>query len=424
MRILTTVSVATVTFGAATICFAQGPAPTPPPAGTPATETGAAAPTAPPTTDAAALEAAAAAAAPKPNAGAAAPFADNAKAKAIYQDSKERVQKQIDDLLEVPETPAAFALGLSADVVARPTTLREATGSIKTIIGADGKLIPGAAIEVAPLYATFTRDKTVEQWKADWFQTFLSSFRISVATASDPKAADPDNAPTLLAVGARLGYDGTDPRYHAHAVEKLEEGLAKCAADRETNLFKDTNEGEAASVMKPECAFGKLEEEVVSSLSGLRFELAGTTIYADRAGATDAETNYRGWQGWLASEYRFSGDTGVGLGVDYRLDVVPGPNPNAFRAGARFNRESDLFTVSLAGAYATRTASTDDTERDNWLDVGATLAAKINDTAALSLGAQWQKNIDRDQSDLIILLAITNSAGEPVFERHVPVAPK
>lgn len=422
MRAFTSLSLSAATLSAASICFAQvppaaAPAPTPP-AGTEAPA--AATPTpAPPSVAAPAAASASPAPFPTNGEGVATPVAStNAD---TYKASQERVQKQIDELLEVPETPAAFSLGLSADVVARPSTLREAAGSLKTIIGPDGKLIPGAAIEVAPFYAPFTRNKTAEQWRNDRVETLLASFRLSVATASDPRAVDPDNAATLLAIGARIGYDGTDPRYHQEAVKAIQDELAKCAPPPDDNHFPPgAVEGQAGSVETPDCGFEKAETEIVENLSGLRWELAGTSIYSDRK-VNDNDANFRGWQAWLAGEYRFSSSSGLGLGLDYRLSEVPGPNPKAFRVGARYNRESDHFTLSVAGAYANRTAisSTDDTAKDNWFDAGATLSAKISDTNALSLGAQWQKNLDTKQSDLIIVFAVTTSSGEPVFQKYM-----
>jgi len=417
MRSFASLSLFAVTLSAASVCFAQVP-----PAAAPAPNT----PTAAETPGAGAPPQAPA---PAETSGSPAPFPAGGEPVAaalavtnaeIYRASKERAEKQIDELLEVPETPAAFSLGLSADVVARPTTLREAAGSLKTIIGPDGKLIPGAAIEVAPFYGPFTRKMTAEEWRDNTFYRLLASFRLSVATASDPKAADPDNAATLLALGARIGDDRTDPRFHQDAVKAIKGELAKCAPPADVNPFGNgAVAGQPASVQQP-CEFEKVEKEIVDDLSGLRWEVAGTSIYADRK-VNDTDANFRGWQAWAAGEYRFSSSSGLGLGLDYRLTEVPGANPKAFRVGARYNRESNHFTLSVAGAYANRTAvsSTDDTAKDNWFDAGATLSAKLSDANSLSLGAQWQKNLDTKQSDLIIVFAVTTSSGESLFQKYM-----
>jgi hypothetical protein len=47
------------------------------------------------------------------------------------------------------------------------------------------------------------------------------------------------------------------------------------------------------------------------------------------------------------------------------------------------------------------------------------LSAKINEANSLSLGAQWQENLDAKQSDAVIVFAVTTSTGESLHKKYM-----
>ena len=335
--------------------------------------------------------------------------ADNAQR---FDASAKRIDKTLDDLLEVPETPAAFALGLSADVVARPSSLKEVAGALKTVVGSNGKLLPGAALELAPFYRLVTRDVTAEKWATEWYRPLLSGFRLSLATAADPRATDPDNAPTLVALGARLGIDTTDIRFHREAVEALRQELIKCAP---APTLPSGKEGEVTHLeLTPACEFEKKEEALTSNLSGIRAELASTLTFADRQ-VTDTDAELRAVRAWGAFEGRTSATFGAGIAGDYELIRQPGPNIHNLRGGARVNLDTTAVDGSFGIAYVRRTQAD---KGENWFDVGGSVSAKVSSLGSLSIGVQMARSLDDNRRDLIALLAITSASGESLVSKY------
>ncbi len=344
--------------------------------------------------------------------------AADSKEEAIFNASKQRIDATLDDLLEVPETPAAFTLGLSPDVVARPSSLKEVAGALKTIIGADGKLVPGAAIEVAPFYRLVTRDATAEDWVKDVYRPLLGGFRLSLATASDPRASDSGNAPTLVALGARLGIDTTDIRYHANAVTELRRTLASCAP---AQTLPGGAEGQVTHLeLQPNCEFEKREKSLTSELSGIRAELAGTATFVDRREG-DAQAELRAWRGWVAVEGRTSANFGAGLAADYELVRQPGPDLHNVRGGARLNLDTTVVDASLGAAYVRRSRAEDG---DNWLELGGSASAKLSSLGLLTVGVQLSRSLEDDRRDLIALVALSTASGEPLVSKYFDMKPK
>lgn len=339
------------------------------------------------------------------------------RAEAASTDSKTRMDETLEDLLEVPETPAAFTLGLSADVVARPSSLKEVAGALKTVIAPNGKLVPGAAIEVAPFYRLVTRDATATQWKDDLYRPILGGIRFSLATASDPQATDPNNAPTLVAVGARVGIDTTDIRFHKEVVNSVLKALAECAPPP---TLPTGGRGVVTHLeLDPVCEFEKVEEALTSGLSGVRAELAGTATFADRS-VGDDEADVRAWRAWAAFEARTSANFGAGIAGDYQLVRQLGPDESNLRGGARVNLDTTQIDASLSAAYVRRSEEEQD---KNWFDVGGAISAKLSTIGVISIGVQMARSLDDDQRNLTALLSLSSASGEPLISKYFGKTP-
>lgn len=340
------------------------------------------------------------------------PTTQSTDAEARFKASAKRIDETLRELLEVPETPAAFALGLSADVVARPSSLKEVAGALKTIVGPEGKLMPGAALELAPFYRLITRDATAQKWVSDWYRPLLSGFRLSLATASDPRATDSNNAPTLVALGARLGVDTTDVRFHAAAVEALRRELIRCAPP---SALPTGKEGEVTHLeLKADCDFEKKEEALISDLSGVRAEVATTVTFADRK-VTDTDAELRAFRAWGAFEGRTSTNFGAGVALDYERIRQLGPDIHNVRGGARVNLDTTAVEGSLSIAYVRRSQAD---QGENWFDVGGSVSAKVSSLGSLSIGVQMARSLEDNRRDLIALLAITSASGEPLVTKY------
>src|SRR5262245_11723552 len=114
-------------------------------------------------------------------------------------ETKEQPAPQVD--YSVPDAPAFSILGFSPTQVTNPTSGNDLLGAVATILGSDGKVHAGAAIEFG-LGSFITTNLTAYQ---DDFLTRLAyNTRISIATASGQGEMSPmSSAPasTDLAFG-------------------------------------------------------------------------------------------------------------------------------------------------------------------------------------------------------------------------------
>ncbi len=321
----------------------------------------------------------------------------------------------------MPETPAAFAIGLSGDAVARPSSFREIAGAVKTIVGAGGKLVPGAAIELAPFYRLSVQDVTAETWAAQPLRAIFGGLRLSLATASDPRSSATEDAPTLVSVGARMSFDTTDPRYHKRAIAQLVEALVRCAPGAGA-LAPGGGEGEVThGELAPGCEYPDIENRITDELSGVRTELASALVYADAPG-TQQEVDLRSWFIWAAIEQRYSPYFGIGIAAEAASEDRGDEWVEGYRLGARLNADSGRYMASVGGAYARRPPRLSDggvADSANWLDVGGSLAAKVGKIGIVSIGAQAAQRLDEDAGDLIVIVSVASASGEPVVTKYL-----
>jgi hypothetical protein len=304
--------------------------------------------------------------------------------------------------------------------VARPSSFREVAGALKTIVGAGGKLLPGAAIELAPFYRLSVQDVTAETWAAQPLRAIFGGLRLSVATASDPRASAAEDAPTLVSVGARMSFDTTDPRYHRRAIVQIVEALARCAPA--AGQLPGGQEGEVThGDLAPGCDYPDAERKITDELAGVRTELATALVYADVPG-TRQEVELRSWLLWAAIERRFSPYFGVGLAAELASNDRSDEWVQGYRFGARLNADSGRYMASFGGALAHRPPRLADgvvADDANWVDIGGSLAAKIGKLGIVSVGAQSAQRLDEDAGDLIVIVSIASASGEPVVTKYL-----
>jgi len=156
----------------------------------------------------------------------------------------EALNDSIDNLLAIPQTPAAFAVGATGEAVARPGTLRDATLQLATLYDANGDLKPGFNGEFAPFRVLF-QDQTLADWQknANAANRLLDSVRLSLATARD-SAATGTEAPTLVSLGLRLSFlDDRDYRRNGAFIKAVKNALITCFPDQVTPSGGGIDEG-------------------------------------------------------------------------------------------------------------------------------------------------------------------------------------
>lgn len=105
----------------------------------------------------------------------------------------------------VPESPAFTILGVSPASVVRGTASKPVVASLLSQIGNGGKLLGGAALDVAP-YGYFGRFTNVREYQTNALKRILANVLLSFASAP----LDEDTASLRFGAGVRVTL--TDPR--------------------------------------------------------------------------------------------------------------------------------------------------------------------------------------------------------------------
>ena len=122
--------------------------------------------------------------------------------------------------LSIPPSPAAALLGISADKVQRPASIRELSAAVVRGIGPDGKVQSAVALDIAPAFVFFPRligagnvyapASATGDGDGNWNQRVL---RMLARTTLSFGTTNPDaSGASRSAVGLRVGvYDSGDP---------------------------------------------------------------------------------------------------------------------------------------------------------------------------------------------------------------------
>jgi hypothetical protein len=322
----------------------------------------------------------------------------------------------INGLLDIPQAPAAFTLGIASDKVARPGDLRDAAAHVTMLLGPGGKIVPGAAMEVAPL-RSLSAHLTIDEWhaRADLAHRLLDSIRLSIATAADPAAAGVPDAPPLIAAGARLSLiDERDYRNQPGFIADMRKALAACFPDRVTPEGEGGKHFSSIAAIKPDCQSldtltDRLREQYLTR--GHRLELASALVASDRA--LTASARWQSTRVWAAYEYGL-GAPAVGLAAQYdRRRDLSGKTVNDVHLGGQAHITTTEIVCSLALGYARV-----DDDHDA-LDFGGSLSLKVQRWGILRAALQGTRDFGAKTTDVIALIAFATANDETFFSRAI-----
>lgn len=145
----------------------------------------------------------------------------DAQAKAIVAKTADEAITNLQQAdFSIPASPAAALLGISADKVQRPATIRELSAALVRGIGPDGKVQSAVALDIAPAFVLFPRligagdvyapAGATSDSDGTWNQRAL---RMLARTTLSFGTTNPDaSGASRSAVGLRVGlYDSGDP---------------------------------------------------------------------------------------------------------------------------------------------------------------------------------------------------------------------
>jgi hypothetical protein len=333
-----------------------------------------------------------------------------------------RRAKDLDDalneLLTIPETPAAFALGVSSEAVAHPGTLRDAAAHVVAYVGPGGSVKPGFAAEIAPFRPLFV-EYDIDQWvtRANVVAHLLDGFRVSLATAADPSAAAGADAPTLIAAGARLSIvDDRDYRNQPAFVSGVRDALKKCFP--EGGAVKP---GEGGSHFQSVPIASECDASLDKSLDALktllqtghRLEIASALTVVQSNPPFSAD--WRGTRVWLAYDYAFGvGSAGAALEADWLPDRQKRQTLSE-SAGARVALGKGISSWSASAVYDRRATTPDDS--DDVVKYGMSLAVKIGTLAIVRAGVQGTHAFGDKTNSALFLLSVATANDEALFSK-------
>jgi len=113
--------------------------------------------------------------------------------------------------LDVPDSPAFAALGISPENVVRPSNPQELVTSVLNGVDHDGHFQTGLALDTAPYLLFFGKDVTLERYQHSYITRLLTRTQLSFASS---KGTEKEDGATRLALGLHLTLlDRGDPRF-------------------------------------------------------------------------------------------------------------------------------------------------------------------------------------------------------------------
>lgn len=139
----------------------------------------------------------------------------------------EALDEKLEELFNVPQTPAAQALGLTGDAIQHPDTIKDVSLQVFAALSEGADLSQGVALEFAPF-----RQLVFKNLSLDKFQDLsdgelaLSSLSFSLAALDQPNATIPG---TSYAFGVRIApIDQTDYRRNHDYITSVYSNLDSC----------------------------------------------------------------------------------------------------------------------------------------------------------------------------------------------------
>jgi hypothetical protein len=143
------------------------------------------------------------------------------KAKAADLDAK------LGELFNVPETPAANALGITGEAITHPDTVKDVALQVFGALSDDADLSQGVALEFAPFRRSIYDEIELDDFeKLDYGSELLANVSLSFAALSE---ADADAPSVQYGIGGRISLlDDTDFRRNSQYRTKLYSLLDEC----------------------------------------------------------------------------------------------------------------------------------------------------------------------------------------------------
>jgi hypothetical protein len=352
------------------------------------------------------------------------PDSGSAAARAEYEARRGALRAFIEAALTIPDSPAAFALGVASTPVARPGTIREASAAVGALVGPGGELVPGVSAEVAPVRLA-SRPRTVDEWSETSVPLrVLDSIRISVASAEDPAAAAEPEAAALAAVGFRVGYHANDYRWNEALRTAVRKTLVECGPrgghvppgpGDDIRSFSSLNVScDPAAV---DAALLKLYDD--SQNEGWRLEVAATAVVAAATVLPGAASDWRSSRAWVSFEYAFR-RYAFGGAVDGSVrDQAPPDSDDKVgdvRLGGFMEIRNDDVQWNVAAGYVASNLASDAVDSERLLQVGTSLALELNAWMATNLGLQALCGFqDGSECDVVVVTSLAVAGLEDPF---------
>jgi len=325
---------------------------------------------------------------------------------------------RLNELLSIPTTPAAFALGVSPETVAHPGTVRDVVAAVTTHFGTDGSLKPGLAVEGAPFRPLFAR-YDIDEWmkNATWPMQVLDSVRISFATSTDPAAPAGATAATLASAGLRVSlWDQRDYRHQPAFVKGVREALRACFPGEGSAKPGEGGRNFTSVPVTDSCErnLGDTLDKLAKTLTrGHRLELAGVVTIAQGQPATAVD--WRASRLWLAYDWGFgAGTLGAAADAQFRNNT-DGRRVTDLTVGLRALIGGESVKWSVGGLYG-RVGQTPD-QTDNVLRYGSALSLKVMSYGVVEAGIQGNHDFATHADGALLLVSLSAANGETVFSR-------
>jgi hypothetical protein len=335
-----------------------------------------------------------------------------------YDRRTKELDERLDNLLAIPEIPAAFALGVSTETVAHPGTLRDAVAAVTAHLGTDGSLEPGLAVEGAPLRPLFLK-YDVDEWKEKpWWWQPIDSLRLSLATASDPAAAAGTNAPTLASAGFRVSIiDQRDYRNNSTFVRQVRTALTSCFPGGGKAKPGDGGKNPSRVVVAGPCEadLTKTLDDLSKTLkNGHRLELDAAVTFAQSQPATSVD--WRSARLWAAWDWAFGAGT-VGAALDAQLRDPGGGASRVSDAtvGIRAALGQEAVSWSVSALLGEIGQTPDD--HNPVFRYGSALSLKVARYGVARAGLQGSHDFDNGVDSAILSVSLAAANGETIFSR-------
>lgn len=128
-------------------------------------------------------------------------------------------QAEVPTIPESSGSPALTIIGANPTVVRRPTSTARFSSTLLSGVGLNGKIIPGAAVEVAPLWVLSSQDVNLDEWRDTYRYRLYSGTTLSAATAERPE----EDGKLVSLAWRTVWADRSDPRFDDNLVQCIQD---------------------------------------------------------------------------------------------------------------------------------------------------------------------------------------------------------